>query len=224
MDDVDKVALPYVLPMGAFLALTSLEATVSAGHVARWYPWLYALKIAVVTALTWACRSTWRDFRPRPRIAGALGSAALGLAVAALWIGLDGHYPKLSFLGGRTAFDPSVLGTGGKWAFIAVRMFGLVILVPVVEELFWRSFLWRWLVDSDIRRVPIGVPSAVSIAVTSTLFGLAHPEWLPGIVTGLLWGALLVKTRSVSACVLSHAVANLGLGVYVLVERQWQFW
>ncbi|MDR3637234.1 MAG: CAAX prenyl protease-related protein [Isosphaeraceae bacterium] len=224
MDDVDKLALPYVLPMGAFLALTSVEGTLSAGHVAAWYPWLYALKVGLVGVVAWACRSTWRDLKPWPGLGGALGAVALGLAVAAVWVGLEGHYPKLSFLGGRTAFDPNVLGKAAKWAFLALRMLGLVVLVPVVEELFWRSFVWRWLIDSDIHRVPIGQPSALSAVATSALFGLAHPEWLPGVLTGLVWAGLVVKTKSISACLLSHAVANLALGIYVLRTGEWKFW
>jgi CAAX prenyl protease-like protein len=148
----------------------------------------------------------------------------LGLAVAGVWVGLDGHYPKLGFLGGRTAFDPAVLGPRGKWVFVAVRLTGLVVLVPVVEELFWRSFVWRWLTDGDIRRVPIGAPAPSSVVVTSVLFGLAHPEWLPGVLTGFAWAGLLVRTKSVSACVLSHAVANLALGLYVLATGEWKFW
>lgn len=224
MDAADKLALSYVFPMGAFLALTSLEGTLSAGHVAAWYPWLYALKVAAVAGVVWACRSTWRDLRPWPSVTGALAAVGLGLAVTAVWVGAEGHYPKLSFLGGRTAFDPGVLPPAGRWAFIAVRLFGLVVLVPLVEELFWRSFVWRWLIDGDIRRVAIGQRSALSVAVTSALFALAHPEWLPAALTGLAWAGLLVWTRSVSACVLSHAVANLALGVYVLATGAWRFW
>lgn len=224
MDDVDKLAFPYLFPMAAFLALTSLEGTLSAGQVTAWYPWLYALKVVVVAGVAWACRSTWRDLKPRPGLSGALGAVALGLVVAAVWVGLKGRYPKLPFLGGRTAFDPNVLAPAARLGFVAVRLFGLVVLVPLVEELFWRSFVWRWVVDGDIRRVPLGQPSGVSVVVTSVLFGLAHPEWLPAVLTGLAWAGLLVKTKSVSACVLSHAVANLALGVYVLATGAWEFW
>jgi CAAX prenyl protease-like protein len=224
MDDADKLAWSYVLPMGAFLALTSAEGNVPAGHAPGWYPCLYTVKVAVVAWVAWACRSTWRDLRPLPGAVGAVAAVALGLAVTAVWVGLDGHYPKLVFLGSRTAFDPNVLGAAGKWAFVAVRMVGLVVLVPLVEELFWRSFVWRWLIDSDIRRVPVGRPSALAAVATSVLFALAHPEWLPAVLTGFAWAGLLVKTKSLSACVLSHAVANLALGIYVLSAGQWRYW
>jgi CAAX prenyl protease-like protein len=224
MSQSDDSALLYVLPMGVFLALTALEGFVPARHLVAWYPWLYAVKVLVVSGVAWGCRATWRDLRPVPGVTGGLAAVALGILVAAFWVGLDGHYPGLGFLGGRTQFDPNLLGPAGKWAFVVVRMLGLVVLVPLIEELFWRSFLWRWVVDGDFQRVPIGKASAASVLATSALFGIAHPEWLPAVLTGLLWAGLLVKTRSMSACVLSHAVANLGLGVYVLATGAWRFW
>jgi CAAX prenyl protease-like protein len=130
----------------------------------------------------------------------------------------------LRFLGQRTSFDPSPLALGVRWGFLAVRMLGLVVLVPLIEELFWRSFLIRWLIDPDFRRVPIGRVTPLAAIVTSVLFASAHPEWLPALLTGLLWAWLLWHTKLLSACVLSHAVANLGLGLYVISSGAWKYW
>ena len=219
--------MPYVVPMAAFLALTALEGTLprAAGRsISTWYPLAYGLKVVVVAALAWFYRSTWRDLRPRPG-AAALGLAvALGLVVTALWIGLDGLYPELKFLGKRSAFNPQELSPALRWGFVVVRMIGLVALVPLIEELFWRSFLMRWVIDVDFERVPIGKVTPLALAVTSGCFGFAHPEWLPAVLTGLIWAGLLARTRSVSACVVSHAVANLALGVYVIATGDWKYW
>ena len=129
-----------------------------------------------------------------------------------------------TFLGSRSAFDPMALGPAARWAFISVRLLGLVLVLPVVEELFWRSFLLRWLIDNDFTRVPIGKVTPMAAAVTSVLFGLAHPEWLPALLTGALWAWLLWQTKSLSACLISHMTANLALGVYVIVTHDWKFW
>src|SRR5262249_61453435 len=99
----------------------------------------------------------------------------------------------------------------------------LVAVVPVVGELFWRSFLVRWLVDPDFQRVPIGKVTPLAVGITSVAFAVAHPEWLPALLTGLAWAGLLAWTRSLSACVISHAVANLALGVYVVTTGDWKF-
>jgi CAAX prenyl protease-like protein len=218
--------LPYVAPMAAFLLLTNAEGWLptSDGRAdPRWYPIAYAAKVGLVSAVAWACRSTWRDLAPRPGPAVLGLAATLGVAVAAVWVGLDGHYPPIPWLGTRQGFDPSALPAGAKAAFLAVRLFGLVLLVPLIEELFWRSFLMRWVIDPDFLRVPIGRVTPAAALVTSALFALGHPEWLPGLVTGLAWAWLLRRTRSVSACLVSHMAANLALGVYVFAQGAWRF-
>jgi CAAX prenyl protease-like protein len=220
-------ALLYVIPVAGFVLLTSLEEPVAAGGSA-WpalgYPLAYTAKVLVVSALAWACRRSWRDLNPLPSRSVLALAIGLGLLVAIAWVGLDGRYPALPGLGKRTGFDPGVLSPPGRWCFLAVRFFGLVILVPLIEELFWRSFAIRLIIDADFERIPIGRVTPMAAAVTSTLFGLTHPEWLPALLTGAVWAWLLWRTRSVAACVVSHAVANLALGVYVIGTGDWKFW
>jgi CAAX prenyl protease-like protein len=219
--------LPYVAPIFAYVSLGGLEGYLP--HVDKqpstWYPIAYTIKLLVVAALAWWYRSTWKDLRPMPGPGALFLAVATGCVVFGLWIGLDGLYPSLPFLmGNRASFDPSHLAIGPRWAFIAVRMLGLVLLIPVIEELFCRSFLLRWVIDQDFERVPIGRVTPVAAAVSSVFFALSHPEWLPALLTGLLWAWLLYQTKSLSACVVSHAVANLALGIYVIASGNWKYW
>jgi CAAX prenyl protease-like protein len=219
--------LPYVVPMFAYVALGGLEGylpRVDSQPSPTWYPIAYAARVAIVAALAWRYRETWKDLRPAPSWLGLVLAITTGLLVTGLWVGLDGHYPSLPFLGKRAEFNPSGMSHGGRLGFYAARMIGLVLLVPSIEELFWRSFLIRWLIDADFRRVPVGRVTWMSAGVTSVLFAAAHPEWLPALLTGLLWAWLLHQTRSLSACLISHAVANLALGLYVIVSGDWKFW
>jgi CAAX prenyl protease-like protein len=212
--------------MAAFLLLTAAEGYVpKAGSQPHptWYPVAYAAKIAIVAAVAFACRSTWRDLRPRPRPVAWLASVGIGLLVTALWVGLDPFYPRFGALGTRAAFDPGTLPTATRGLFLASRFFGLVLVVPLIEELFWRSFLLRWIINPDFSQVPIGRVTPMAAAATSALFALAHPEWLPALLTGLLWAGLLAWSKSLSACVVSHATANLGLGLYVLATGEWKY-
>ena len=219
--------LAYVAPFAAFLVLTALESQlpqVSEAPHPTWYSLAYAVKIAVVAAVAWACRSAWRDLSPRPTWVCFALAVGLGLVVTTLWVGLDGRYPPIPGLGKRQGFDPTSLPLVGRVGFLAVRLFGLVVLVPLIEELFWRLFLMRWIVDpDDFTRVPIGRVTLGAASVTSILFALEHPEWLPALLTGLAWAGLLWQTRSVAACFVSHLTANLALGVYVLATGSWTF-
>lgn len=218
---------PYVTPMLAYILLSQAEAFIPEDRQERWYPIAYAIKAAIVAVImVTISRAAWGDLRKMPAIGGWVAAVVLGLIVTGVWVGIDGMYPALPFMGGsREGYDPGVLEPGARWAFIAVRMVGLVVLVPVFEELFWRSFLMRVVIDpDDFRKVPIGVVTPLAVAITSAGFMLVHPEWLPALLTGLAWAGLLAMTRSVTACVVSHAVANLALGIYVLATGNYQFW
>ncbi len=226
---VEPPIWPYVVPLAGFLALTALEGYLpnapGGGPSPVWYPIGYALKVVAVAALLWHCRTILADLRGWPRAGGLALAVGLGLGVMAVWVGLDGWYPAIPMLGGsRTAFDPMILSPPARVGFLAVRLLGLVVLVPLIEELFYRSFLMRWVIDPIYTRVPIGRVTPLGLAVTSGVFAFSHPEWLPALVTGIAWGWLVGRTKSVTACVISHLVANLALGVYVIARHAWKFW
>lgn len=220
--------LPYVAPMAAFLLLTSTEGWVSGGNFETnptRYAVAYTVKIALVAAVVWVCRSTWRDLRPWPSATALILATLIGLGVAALWVGLDGLYPVFGATGTRAAFNPYSLPSKARLPFLIVRFFGLAVLVPLLEELFWRSFLMRWLIHPEFEKVPIGTVTVAAALISAAIFATAHPEeWLPALLTGLAWAWLLHRTRSVSACVVSHIAANLALGIYVLATGAWKFW
>lgn len=221
---------PYILPIGLFLLLTSFEGYLphdAAGRVAPgWYFGYYSLKLAAVVAAMVAGRAAFRrDLGPWPNLKVLGAAVALGLVVIVAWIGLERlPYPRIPLAGPRQGFDPAVLSPGLRAAFLAVRLLGLIVVVPLFEELFWRSFLMRWVVDQEFWKVPVGHVTAVSAVVTSALFAAAHPEWLPALLTGLAWAGLLAWSRSLLACVISHVVANLALGLYVLQTGAWELW
>ncbi len=225
--DIDPPVWPYVVPLAGFLALTAIEGYLPTGlngspHRA-WYPVGYSIKLVAVVALLWYCRVIFRDLT-RPTLSAILLAIACGLAVTAAWVGLDGLYPMIPWLGKRTEFNPSSMSLAAKWVFVVIRMIGLVVIVPPIEELFYRSFLMRWIVDPIYTRVPIGKVTPIGLGVTTLVFAGSHPEWLPALLTGLAWGGLVWKTRNVTACVISHAVANLALGIYVLATGAWKYW
>ncbi len=213
--------LPYVAPFALFLLLTTLESLVPLPL----FPWAYAAKIVLIGGLLLALRGAFPESRPGGN--GWALATVLGIVLCVLWVVIDKHTPHFAVLGARKGYDPAVeIGTRvGVWAFLAVRFFGLVVIAPFAEELFYRGFLLKFVTDpDDFKRVPTGVFSLVALAVNVLLFAVSHPEWLAAAVFALGMCVLLRFTKNLFACVLAHAVTNLMLGVYIVQTGQWQYW
>jgi CAAX prenyl protease-like protein len=213
----------YVAPFAAFVALMAAE------HALALPPeWFYPLRVVVAMALI-----GFVSWRVLPRRASApFASAAIGAAVFLIWIAPDvlfgpgyRHYWLFDNapMGAAASSAPEALRR--NWWFIAVRMFGCTALVPVVEELFWRGWLMRWLAHRDFESIPLGayIPSAFWIA--AVLFASEHgPYWDVGLAAGIIYNWWLVRTKNLADCMVAHAVTNGLLSAYVLHTGQWQYW
>jgi CAAX protease family protein len=210
--------LPYVFPFALYLAFLTVQTP-------ERLLWIYPLKtVAVAASLVFF----WRAYDElRPRRHWALGVLAGAIAIA-IWIAIDPYYPGLSRLTGGTtgaAFDPTTIADATTRAvFLSFRVLGAVVVVAIMEELFWRAFLIRWLVNEDFKSVPVGTYSHRSFAITTLLFAVEHEQWLAGLICGALYNALLYRTRSVFACVVAHATSNALLAAWVLLRQDWKFW
>ena len=215
--------LPYVAPFALFLLLTMLE---SVSHLPpSTFPFTYAVKIALVGGLLIALRGYFPEARPGG--GGWVAATALGVVLLFLWIVIDTHTPHFAFLGARTGFNPNreIATPAGIVFFLFVRFAGLVVVAPIIEELFYRGFLLRFVTDlDDFRRVPVGTFSVLALLINVGLFALSHPEWLAAAVFALALCLLLRWTKNLFACILAHGVTNLLLGVYILHTAQWQYW
>ncbi|MEI9892669.1 MAG: CAAX prenyl protease-related protein [Chthoniobacter sp.] len=123
---------------------------------------------------------------------------------------------------------PGIFGATG-WPYavnLGLRLVRLVIVVPLLEEIFWRGFLLRYLIDENFSRVPMGTFSWRSFSIVTAGFCLEHSfaDWPAAILTGALYNLVAYRTKSLSSCVLVHAVTNALLGIYVLRTGQWGFW
>ncbi len=216
---LSKPWLPYVLPFALFLLLT---------EPARFYPelvpFLYIAKTVLVGILLWIWRNRYAtDFSERLSVMEAGTAVACGLLVLVIWISPERFLYQFD---PGSGFDPYALtgASASAIALIGVRLIGASIVVPVMEELFWRSFLMRYLVDPDFRSVPMGAFSWLSFSGVAILFGLEHHRVVVGIAAGLLYGLLLVRQKNLRGVILAHGVTNLGLGIYVVMTGSWAFW
>ncbi len=213
--------LPYVAPFVLFLVLTSVE-----GLSLRYYPLLYTVKIVLVGGLLLGLgRAYPREVRPQAR--GLTLAIVGGILLVFAWVLVDQHTPHLKLMGSRVAYNPfrEIADPAARAAFLAVRFFGLVVIVPIIEETFYRGFLLRYVTDmDDFRRVPLGTFSLAALGINVALFTLSHPEWLAAAIFGLAMCGLVARTKNVFACIIAHAVTNLLLGLYVIHFGVWQYW
>jgi hypothetical protein len=212
--------VPYVAPLVVFLGLGALDDSFRSV-----YPVFYSVKILIV-----ACVLAWslpQIPEARPNVKGLLPAVAAGVLLCVLWVVVDRVTPHFAFLGHRVGFNPiaAIPAPAQRYAFLAVRFFGLVVVVPFIEEIFFRGFLLRVVTDpDDFRRVPVGTFSAGALAVNVLFMAAAHPEWLSAALFSAAICLLYARTRSLFACVAAHSVTNLALGIYVLLTHNWRYW
>jgi exosortase E/protease (VPEID-CTERM system) len=143
---------------------------------------------------------------PRANFAAGWGVLA-GLGVYFLWVGLA----RTGWAGGESAEDWSVPDGVPTWAagpWLALYGLGFVLVTPLVEELAFRGYLMRRLVAADFEAVPPGRFTWLSFVCSSVPFGLLHGEWVSGILAGMVYALVVVRTGRVRDAVLAHAITN----------------
>ena len=223
--NLSRAALLRCLPFALFMALLALRS-IAPGD-ARWgfdTRWLYGLNLLLVGGLllVW-----WHDYGElaRQNLPTARESAlavAVGLAVFGLWIQLDAPWMQLGEP--AAAFVPVDAQGRLEWPLIAMRWLGAALLVPVMEELFWRSFLMRWLQAPRFEGIDPRRVGLKALGLSTFVFMLAHPLWLAAIVAGLAYALLYRGTGKLWPAVIAHSVTNAALGLWVVQTGQWQFW
>ena len=107
---------------------------------------------------------------------------------------------------------------------LVLRLFGFVLVVPVMEELFWRSFVMRRIDSADFMALDPRATSMMALVLTSAVFALEHREWLAGLAAGLAYGMVYRRTGNLRLCIASHASTNLTIAGWVLATGEWRHW
>jgi CAAX prenyl protease-like protein len=216
-------SLPYftylvrIIPFAAFAALT-----IAQGHFgeAGAY-WIYTLKTLIGALLIWLVWPYVKEMRWN----FSWEAVAAGVAVFLIWVGLDGLYPMFSER--AASFNPVYFyGEWSKtaWMFIAVRILGSSLVVPMLEEVFYRSFLYRVFIKSDFTSVPLNSFNWVAFIIVCAGFGLSHFEWLPGILCAFIYQGLVIRKGRLGDAITAHAITNFLLGLWVVLRPAYQFW
>lgn len=185
--------------------------------------WLYGAKVgSVLLALIWFAKD-YGELRTDwlPTLQQWVLSIVVGVAVFVMWIHLDHGW---MLMGEPAGYRPADTAGNLDWWLIVTRWVGAALIVPVMEELFWRSFLMRWLSRETFLSSSPSDPDAKAFLITAVLFGMEHQQWLAGILAGVAYGWLYRKTGRLLVPIVAHAVTNGVLGIWVVATGQWQFW
>ena len=213
----------YVAPFAIFMLL--LGVVPALGLPPRWDALLRVMVPALAIILV---ARPALDFR----VGAPLGSVVVGVVVFLIWIGPDqlipGYRDHGLFQNALTGAVESGIApeARGDLLVLILRFSRAALVVPIVEELFWRGWLPRWLDQPDdfaARR--LGAFTAWSFGATAVLFAVEHgPFWDVGLAAGLLYNWWMIRTRRLGDLILCHAVTNACLGGYVLWSGQWGYW
>jgi hypothetical protein len=193
------------------------------------YPWVYAAKIiATVLAVVFVLPG-YQSFPLRVSPLALL----LGVVGAFVWVGLcklglEQHlwtFVGWEGAGARSQFDPLAQlsqNPVAAWGFLGVRLFGLVVVVPVIEEFFLRGFVMRFCVGADWWEVPFGKVNTAAVVAGMLVPMLTHPgELLAAAIWFSMITWLMIRTRNIWDCVVAHGVTNLLLCLFAVFSGDW---
>lgn len=223
--------LARVVPFVVFLILTYLGGEYSSGT--RY--WIYLGKALLCGWILWEIR----EAIPEMRWAVSWEAVVVGVGVFIMWVGLDPFYPGLQALSFKFGFskeaeldpakywNPFVMfgeGTVMAWTFVVIRFASATIVVPALEEVFYRSFLYRYLISPEFERVSLRQRHVVSLGITCLIFAFTHEQWLAGILCGVAYQWLVWRKGRIGDAMTAHSITNFLLGLWVVTRGDWKFW
>jgi uncharacterized protein len=236
-DGLDSIrqGAAFVLPFMVFMLIASRYPSVENFDdptSAKWYAWMVAAQVIIAIGWLVYFRKIYLKHFP---LRWSLLSVVVGAIGVVLWIGiceLKIEPTILSWVGlekwaARPSFNPyqSLTDAGLRTTFLILRFTLLALLVPIVEELFLRGFLVRYVNNPNWETTGLKGLSMMALLTPSIYGALTHPmEAIAAVVWFGLVTWLMVRTGNLWDCVIAHAVTNLLLGVYIVNYSAWHLW
>ena len=215
--------LPYIGPFAVFLAFLVLRFFLP---LPAWG--VQVLWAGITAAAIWLFS---RSVLKTQRVRNWAGTVGVGVLVFLIWIGPDLLFPGYrehwlfsnAFLGQVTSGFPEEERANGL--ILILRMARAAVLVPILEELFWRGWLMRWLIKPDFEQVPMGAYAPQAFWIVAVLFASEHGTfWDVGLAAGILYNWWMIRTKSLGDLIVAHGITNLCLSFYVVATGHWEYW
>ncbi len=219
-----------VAPFLVFLALTACQGKFGTASAY----WFYFAKTFVGAWLLWEMK----PFISEMRWAISWEAIFVGVGIFAIWVGISGEWTTQDSLWSKLGLVHSQItpekiwnpnGQFGEnsalaWLMIATRILGSTFIVPPLEEVFYRSFLYRYIASQNFLSVPLGKFLPWPFLATALVFGFSHNEWLAGIICGAAYQWLVIRKNRLGDAMTAHAITNFLLGVWIVWKHAWHFW
>jgi CAAX prenyl protease-like protein len=132
---------------------------------------------------------------------------ACGALAWAFWIGLDA---PTSAPWSELTRSSSTVRIAAQWVFGSLGSF---VVVPIVEELAFRGYLYRRLTSANFERVDPRAFAFAPCVVSSLAFGLMHEDWLAATAAGMVYAAAYTRRGRIVDAVVAHGTTNLVLAL-----------
>ena len=219
-----------IAPFFIFLALTYCQGKF--GTTSAY--WFYLAKTFVGAWLVW---EMW-PFVLEMRWALSWEAIVVGIGIFAVWVGISGEWTTQNSLWNKLGLTHSQTGplkswnpneSFGEnsplaWLFILTRIVGSTLVVPPLEEVFYRSFLYRYITRPNFISVPFNRFFPWPFVATAAVFGFSHNEWLAGVLCGAAYQWLVIRKNRLGDAMTAHAITNFLLGLWIVCRSAWHFW
>ena len=199
---------PYVLPFLLYLALAQAEE-----FLPHWHDHLYCARVLICAGLILMWRRHFHAELTQKITARQYFYALLaGTLAFSLWP--VAVHENLIHLAQPTA---STYPVPVAFLLQGIALAGFVFVFPIMNELFWRSFMLRYFISADFRSVPLGTFQLFSVVGVTILSGLAFRY---GLVLGgvsLIMNLLLMWQKNLRCCIVAHSICQILVGTYIMM-------
>ncbi|MDR3455807.1 MAG: CAAX prenyl protease-related protein [Verrucomicrobiae bacterium] len=223
-------AVARAVPFLIFVALTVAQGKF--GPASAY--WFYFAKTFVGL---WLIYEMW-PLVAEMRWAFSWEAVAVGVGVFAVWVGISSGWTTQASLWFKLGLShaPATAapvwnpneqfgqGSALAWLFVVTRIVGSTLIVPPLEEVFYRSFVYRYIARVDFLSVPLNRFLPWPFLATALVFGFSHNEWLAGILCGAAYQGLVIRKNRLGDAMTAHALTNFLLGLWVVWKGAWNFW
>jgi CAAX prenyl protease-like protein len=219
-----------IAPFVIFVLLTAAQGKFGAASAY----WFYLAKTLVGLSLVLAMRPLVAEMR----WAFSWEAVLVGVGVFGMWIGIGGDWTAQNSLWVKLGLSHAPTSLESIWdpriqfggytvtacLLMAVHVLGMTFIVPPLEEVFYRSFLYRYVIRHDFLSASLNQFSLRAFVVTALIFGISHNEWLAGILCGAAFQWLVLRKNRLGDAMTAHAITNFLLGIWVVTRGAWHFW